>query len=117
MPPPAQKEETSKVHEVVEEVKAVVAPQQTMEKVRLSKVADASEATHESVSVKEPASQGSAPLPDEEVQQKPVSSEAGNYPDIFHTCDMFFCIPFTFVVISCHDFPPRGSVGFVCRIV
>ncbi|XP_027079594.1 E3 ubiquitin ligase PARAQUAT TOLERANCE 3 isoform X1 [Coffea arabica] len=76
MPPPAQKEETSKVHEVVEEVKAVVAPQQTMEKVRLSKVADASEATHESVSVKEPASQGSAPLPDEEVQQKPVSSEA-----------------------------------------
>lgn len=76
---PPQKEETSKVHEVIEESKAVSAPPQTMEKVRLPKGADASEATHESISVKEPASQRSAPpLADEEVQQKAVSGEAGN---------------------------------------
>ncbi|KAL3497514.1 hypothetical protein ACH5RR_040246 [Cinchona calisaya] len=74
--PPAQKEETLKVHEVVEEGKAVSASPQTVEKVRLPTGAGASEATHESISVKEPASQGSAPLVDEEVQQKPVSGEA-----------------------------------------
>ncbi|KAL3499620.1 hypothetical protein ACH5RR_038713 [Cinchona calisaya] len=75
-PPPAQKQETSKVHEVVEDVKAVSAPQQPVEKVRLPEGADVTEATHESVSVKEPASQGGAPLVDDEVQQLPVSSEA-----------------------------------------
>ncbi|KAL3535807.1 hypothetical protein ACH5RR_004268 [Cinchona calisaya] len=70
--PPAKKQETSKVHEVVEEVKAVSGPQQTIEKVRLPEGAGVTEATHESVSVKEPTSQGS----DDEVQQIPVSGEA-----------------------------------------
>ncbi|KAI5654324.1 hypothetical protein M9H77_31511 [Catharanthus roseus] len=37
---------------------------------------DFSAAAHESSSVKEPASQGSAPVVDEEVQQKPVTGEA-----------------------------------------
>lgn len=78
-PPPPHKEETSsKVQEIAEEGKNGSAPQQMVERGRISKVADVSEATHESVSVKEPASQGSAPLADEEVQQKHVAAEAGN---------------------------------------
>ncbi|XP_016435210.1 E3 ubiquitin ligase PARAQUAT TOLERANCE 3 isoform X2 [Nicotiana tabacum] len=76
-PPPPHKEETSsKVQEIAEEGKNGSAPQQMVERGRISKVADVSEATHESVSVKEPASQGSAPLADEEVQQKHVAAEA-----------------------------------------
>ncbi|CAI9095751.1 OLC1v1031757C3 [Oldenlandia corymbosa var. corymbosa] len=71
MPPPTQREETPKVHEVIEEAMPATATQQTMDKMRLPKVADASEATHESMSLKEPVSQGSAPLADEEVHQKP----------------------------------------------
>ncbi|KAL2525180.1 DWNN domain [Abeliophyllum distichum] len=51
--------------------------EQKVEKGGTPKVADVSEVIHESVSVKEPASQGSAPLVDEEVQQKPVSGDAG----------------------------------------
>lgn len=78
LPPPSHKEETSKVQETAEEGKNGSAPQQMVERGRTSKVADISEATHESVSVKEPASQGSAPLADEEVQQKHVAAEAGN---------------------------------------
>lgn len=74
--PAAQKDAAAEVHEVVEEVKPSVAPHQTLEKIRVPKGADASEATHESASVKEPASQGSALLVDEEVQQKPTVSEA-----------------------------------------
>ncbi|XP_019150253.1 PREDICTED: zinc finger CCCH domain-containing protein 18-like [Ipomoea nil] len=79
MPPQPllQKEETSRVQEVIEEVKVEIAPPQPLEKGRSSKVVDISEATHESISVKEPASQGSAPLVDEEVQQKPAVSDAG----------------------------------------
>ncbi|XP_059657589.1 E3 ubiquitin ligase PARAQUAT TOLERANCE 3-like isoform X2 [Cornus florida] len=72
-----QIEETPKVKETTEHGMTVNAPQQTLEKGRNSKVADVTEAIHGSMSVKEPASQGSAPLPDEEVQQKPVSDEAG----------------------------------------
>ncbi|KAL9405922.1 hypothetical protein Peur_002894 [Populus x canadensis] len=63
--------------EITEEEKPVIASQQVPEKVRTAKAADVSEATHESMSVKEPASQGSAPLPEEEVQQKLVPIEAG----------------------------------------
>lgn len=70
--------ETPKMQETADEVKPVVAPQQILEKVRTTKVADVSEATHESMSVKEPASQGSAPLVEEEVQQRLASGEAGN---------------------------------------
>lgn len=75
--PAAPKDAVAEVHEVVEEVKPSVAPHQTLEKIRVPKDADASEATHESASVKEPASQGSALFVDEEVQQKPTVSEAG----------------------------------------
>ncbi|ONI06527.1 hypothetical protein PRUPE_5G066400 [Prunus persica] len=69
--------ETPKIQETADEVKPVVAPQQILEKVRNTKVADVSEATHESMSMKEPASQGSAPLVEEEVQQRLASGEAG----------------------------------------
>lgn len=71
-------EEIFKVKESTDEGKAVSAPLKSSEKGRMGKVPDASEATHDSISVKEPASQGSAPLADEDVQQRPVSGEAGN---------------------------------------
>ncbi|KAB5564103.1 hypothetical protein DKX38_004157 [Salix brachista] len=63
--------------EIVEEEKPLNASQQVPDKVRTAKAVDVSEATHESVSVKEPASQGSAPLAEEEVQQKLAPGEAG----------------------------------------
>ncbi|KAF7810115.1 E3 ubiquitin ligase PQT3-like isoform X1 [Senna tora] len=66
----------TEVPEAVDEKKAVSAPQPTLEEVRATRAADVSEATHESMSVKEPASQGSAPLVEEEVQQKLAPSEA-----------------------------------------
>ncbi|KAH7833051.1 hypothetical protein Vadar_002693 [Vaccinium darrowii] len=75
--PPAKSDEIPKVKETTDEGKAVSAPHKSLEKGRMGKVPDASEATHDSVSVKEPASQGSAPLADEEVHQRPVSGEAG----------------------------------------
>ncbi|KAL5748450.1 hypothetical protein ACOSP7_025491 [Xanthoceras sorbifolium] len=69
--------ETLVPKDVVEEGKVVIAPQQTLEKMRIpAKAPDVSEATFESMSMKEPASQGSAPLVEEEVQQKMVSGEA-----------------------------------------
>ncbi|CAA2933537.1 zinc finger CCCH domain-containing 18-like isoform X1 [Olea europaea subsp. europaea] len=67
-----QKEEISKTVENAGEDKALVAPDQKVEKGSTSKV------IHEVQSVKEPASQGIAPLADEEVQQKPLSGDAGN---------------------------------------
>ncbi|XP_021901719.1 E3 ubiquitin ligase PQT3-like [Carica papaya] len=69
--------ETSNLQEVVEEGKAVSALQCTTEKVQTAKTVDASEATHESMSVKEAASQGSAPVVEEEVQQKLGACEPG----------------------------------------
>lgn len=75
--PPPQREETSKIVETVEENKSANVPMK-QEKGRIPKVPDVSEATHDSRTVKEAASQGSAPLADEEVQQKPLSGEAGN---------------------------------------
>ncbi|KAI3468974.1 hypothetical protein Pfo_025637 [Paulownia fortunei] len=74
--PPPQREETSKIAETVEENKSANLPLK-QEKGRITKVPDVSEATHDSRTVKEAASQGSAPLADEEVQQKPISGEAG----------------------------------------
>ncbi|KAL0324549.1 UNVERIFIED_CONTAM: E3 ubiquitin ligase PQT3-like [Sesamum calycinum] len=74
--PPPQREETSKIVETVEENKSATVPMK-QEKGRIPKVADVSEATHDSRTVKEAVSQGSAPLADEEVQQKPLSGEAG----------------------------------------
>ncbi|KAM7525527.1 hypothetical protein LguiA_015429 [Lonicera macranthoides] len=78
-PRPPRKEEISNIREPLEQDKAVVnAPQRSSEKGREAKVANISEATHESRSVKEPAaSHGSAPMADEEVQQKALSGEAG----------------------------------------
>ncbi|KAJ4831593.1 hypothetical protein Tsubulata_015277 [Turnera subulata] len=69
------------VTNAVDEVKPVNTQQdpasQGSAPLRTSKVIDASEATHESISVKEPASQGSAPLIEEEVQQKLAPGDAG----------------------------------------
>lgn len=67
------------VPETVDDKKTVSAPAplQTSEQVK-PRMPDVSEATHESMSVKEPASQGSAQLVEEEVQQKMVPAEAGN---------------------------------------
>ncbi|XP_044485793.1 E3 ubiquitin ligase PQT3-like isoform X2 [Mangifera indica] len=70
-------EETPIMKEMAEG-KAVIAPQKVLEKPRaVAKAPEVSEATLESMSVKEPASQGSAPLAEEEVQQKMASGEAG----------------------------------------
>ncbi|KAG4188503.1 hypothetical protein ERO13_A08G168800v2 [Gossypium hirsutum] len=74
--PVSAKEECPDVYDKANEVKVAI-PQQVLEKVKVVKAADASEATLESMSVKEPASQGSAPLAEEEVQQKVASGDAG----------------------------------------
>ncbi|KAL8539843.1 hypothetical protein ACS0TY_001444 [Phlomoides rotata] len=74
--PPPQQEETPKIVETVEEYRSALEPLNS-DKGRVLKVPDVSEATHDSKTVKEAASQGSAPLADEEVQQKPISGEAG----------------------------------------
>ncbi|XP_068650067.1 E3 ubiquitin ligase PQT3-like [Aristolochia californica] len=64
--------------EPANEDKTVVSvAQNSMEKSKATKVPDVSEATQESMSVKEPTSQGSAPLADEEVQQKIPTGEPG----------------------------------------
>ncbi|XP_057810373.1 LOW QUALITY PROTEIN: E3 ubiquitin ligase PQT3-like [Salvia miltiorrhiza] len=74
--PPPQRQEVPTVVETVEENKPAIIPLKSEKGIAL-KVPDASEATHDSRTVKEAASQGSAPLADEEVQQKPLSGEAG----------------------------------------
>ncbi|KAF8380526.1 hypothetical protein HHK36_028013 [Tetracentron sinense] len=77
MPPPCN-DEIPNVKETTVDGKAVVNPlQQSLEKGKTGKAADISEATFESMSVKEPTSQGSAPLADEEVQQKLVAGDPG----------------------------------------
>ncbi|KAK2983005.1 hypothetical protein RJ640_012880 [Escallonia rubra] len=63
-------EETTKIQETSQQGKALSVPQQTSEQERTSKLPDVSEATHDSRSMKEAASQG--PLADEEVQQNQV---------------------------------------------
>ncbi|XP_058764496.1 E3 ubiquitin ligase PQT3-like [Vicia villosa] len=67
---------TPKIQETAGEIKAISAPQQTSEHAKIPRVGDVSEATHESMSVKEPVSQGSAQVVEEEVQQKLVPTEA-----------------------------------------
>jgi E3 ubiquitin-protein ligase RBBP6 len=71
-------EGVTNIQKIADERKAVSATQKVIEQVKIPKAADLSEATHESMSVKEPASQGSAKLVEEEVQQKLVPSDAGN---------------------------------------
>jgi len=78
-------EKATNVLETVDDKKAVSAPQPTSEQVRNLRVADVSEATHESMSVKEPASQGSTQQVEEEVQQKLVPTDAGN----IYSCNLF----------------------------
>lgn len=68
----------TKVQEVAEDRNALSVPQKMSEEVKATRAADVSEATHESVTVKEPASQGSAQPVEEEVQQKLAPTEAGN---------------------------------------
>ncbi|KAK4804574.1 hypothetical protein SAY86_004391 [Trapa natans] len=75
-PPQPKVEETLNVNTAGNEVKALSVPPQTSDKGKNVKIPDVSEATHESMSVREPTSQGSALLPDEEVQQKVVTGEA-----------------------------------------
>ncbi|XP_065624559.1 E3 ubiquitin ligase PQT3-like isoform X2 [Quercus suber] len=89
-------EETPKIQDTAAEGKAAaILPQQTAERARTAKTADISEATHESMSVKEPAaSQGSAPLAEEEVQQRVAVSDAGN---VFFNGIFFSLIHFFFV--------------------
>nr|GMD76434.1 zinc finger CCCH domain-containing protein 18-like isoform X1 [Ipomoea batatas] len=76
--PLPQKEETLRAPEKVEEVKLETAPLQLLEKGKMPKMGDISEPTHESFSLKEPASQGSALPVDEEVQQKPAAVAAAD---------------------------------------
>ncbi|XP_038995870.1 E3 ubiquitin ligase PQT3-like isoform X2 [Hibiscus syriacus] len=75
--PVSAKEESPDVKDKANDLKKAIPSQQILEKVMTTKLAEASEATLESMSVKEPASQGSAPLVEEEVQQKMASGEAG----------------------------------------
>ncbi|XP_010277117.1 PREDICTED: uncharacterized protein LOC104611647 isoform X2 [Nelumbo nucifera] len=76
MPPP-QKDNTPCTKETADEGKAVTTiPQQSLEKGRVAQTVDVSEATHESMSMKGPTSQGSAPLA-EDVQQKMPAGEPG----------------------------------------
>ncbi|KAE9597463.1 putative transcription factor interactor and regulator CCHC(Zn) family [Lupinus albus] len=70
-------EGTTNIQETTEDNKAVSAQHQTSEQVRITRAADVSEATHESLSVKEQASQGCARPVEEEVQQNLVPTEAG----------------------------------------
>ncbi|CAL1401571.1 unnamed protein product [Linum trigynum] len=80
LPPPSSEPTTThniKLTTVEEKPVPGPVPPLAVEKPRTSKVVDASEATHESMSVKEAAaSQGSAPLMEEEVQQKLAPGDA-----------------------------------------
>jgi E3 ubiquitin-protein ligase RBBP6 len=71
-------EGAANIQDTADEIKAVSAPQQAPEHIKIPRAGDVSEATHESMSVKEPVSQGNAPVIEEEVQQKLVPTEAGN---------------------------------------
>uniref|UniRef100_A0A2P2MI11 DWNN domain-containing protein n=1 Tax=Rhizophora mucronata TaxID=61149 RepID=A0A2P2MI11_RHIMU len=75
--PPNEESPNANTKETADVEKPVVTAQQVPEKVRSAKVADMSKATHESVSMREPASQGNAPLAEEEVQQKLAAVDAG----------------------------------------
>ncbi|AES99521.2 E3 ubiquitin ligase PQT3-like isoform X2 [Medicago truncatula] len=65
------------IQEIAAEKKEVSATQQVSEQVKIPRAAVVSEATHESMNVKEPVSQGSAELVEEEVQEKLVPTDGG----------------------------------------
>ncbi|KAG9132029.1 hypothetical protein Leryth_017801 [Lithospermum erythrorhizon] len=75
-PSPPFKEGTSNMQDTVGMVLDNV-PARVAEREETAKIKDIPEATHESASAREPASQGTALLFDEEVQQKPASGDAG----------------------------------------
>jgi hypothetical protein len=72
------------IQEIAAEKKEVSATQQVSEQVQIARAAVVSEATHESMSVKEPTSQGSAKLVEEEVQQKLVPTDGGNVECVYN---------------------------------
>ncbi|XP_077237359.1 E3 ubiquitin ligase PQT3-like [Tasmannia lanceolata] len=71
---PSHKDDTPNLKQTSNEAKVVNAPQQSGENITTKNV-NLSEAMRESMSFKEPKSQGSAPLADEEVQQSVPISE------------------------------------------
>ncbi|KAJ4968229.1 hypothetical protein NE237_014930 [Protea cynaroides] len=76
--PPPSKDVTPDLKDIMNEKKpSMSAPQPSVDKGRIAQTMDVSEATRESASVKEVTSQGSAPLPEEEVQQKLQAGEPG----------------------------------------
>ncbi|XP_058105960.1 E3 ubiquitin ligase PQT3-like isoform X2 [Magnolia sinica] len=76
--PDHREDHTHNIKETVNEGKAAVdVPQPSLERSRATKNVDVSEATLESMSVREPVSQGSAPLAEEEVQQNLPGSDPG----------------------------------------
>jgi len=76
------------IQEIAAERKDVSTAQQVSEQVMIPRAAVVSEVTHESMSVKEPASQGSAKLVEEEVQQKLVPTDGGNVECVYN-CAFF----------------------------
>lgn len=77
--PPPLNGETAKMQPGPTEHDVIPVAQQTASgKAKVTKAPDVSEATYESRSMMEPASQGSARPVDDEVQQKQVPVEAGN---------------------------------------
>ncbi|XP_042516993.1 E3 ubiquitin ligase PARAQUAT TOLERANCE 3-like isoform X2 [Macadamia integrifolia] len=77
VPPPSQ-DITPDLKDTMNEKKPTMsAPQPSVEKGRTAKTMDFSEATRESASMREATSQCSAPLPEEEVQQKLQVGELG----------------------------------------
>lgn len=66
------------IQEIADDRKPVSATQHVSEQVKIPRAADVSEATRESMSMKDLASQGSAKLVEEEVQQKVLTTDAGN---------------------------------------
>jgi len=77
------------IQEIAAEKKEVSATQQVSEQVKIPRAAVVSEATHESMSVKEPVSQGSAKLVEEEVQQKLVPTDGGNVECLYNYAFFF----------------------------
>ncbi|XP_058788328.1 E3 ubiquitin ligase PQT3-like isoform X2 [Vicia villosa] len=65
------------IQEIADDRKPVSSTQHVSEQVKIPRAADVSEATRESMSMKELASQGSAKLVEEEVQQKVLPIDAG----------------------------------------
>ncbi|KAF5199143.1 DWNN domain, A CCHC-type zinc finger protein [Thalictrum thalictroides] len=75
--PPIQKNESVDMQEPATEAKDAGAPRFSLGKGRDAKNVDACEATCDSMPVKVPMPHGSAPLAEEEMQQKPSASEPG----------------------------------------